>query len=135
MEFKLCYKSYAFKPTIKAMKQFKEATGLDLWATLSRYMLTFIENREKPVGELVASLSDVVDFVSASQLLHALAQAENGKIGIDEIQDAMFHAGIFPNDSESDFAEPYPFVMYQVSIMIQEYHAQLQTEKKREAGL
>ena len=132
MEFKLFYKSYDYKPSLKAMKQFKESTGKDLWATLLRFMVTFTNSRNggDSVAELLEKLSGVVDFVDAAQLFYALAKQENKSITIDEIEDAMFHAGILPSHDEHDYSEPYPFVLYQVALEVQEYHRTIASEKK-----
>ena len=132
MEFKLFYKSYDYKPSLAAIKQFKEATGLDLWASLIKYMVCFTESRKsgESIGDMMFKLSGVVDFVQASQLLYCMAKQSNSALSIDEIEDAMFHAGILPSETEGDLCEPYPIVIYKMALDVQEYHSSLSKEKK-----
>lgn len=133
MEFRLCYKSYAFKPSLKAMKEFKEATGLDLWSSLTKYMVEFnkLKSDGFSVGYILHELSKVLDFVTAAQLFYCLAKQENSRLSIDEIEDAMFNVGILPSEREHDLSEPYPFVLYKLSVDIHEYHSQLVGDSKK----
>ena len=132
MEFKLFYKTYNYKPSLKAMKQFKEATKKDLWSTLLKFMVTFSNSRNSgdSVAELLEKLSEVIDFIDAAQLFYALAKQENSTLTIDEVEDAMYHAGILPSTEEHDYSEPYPFVLYQVALEVQDYHRTIASEKK-----
>ncbi len=132
MEFKLFYKSYSYKPCLRAIKEFKESTGLDLWATLTEYVGVFAKCRQDgvSVSETMSRLAKVVSFVESAQLFYCLAKQESS-VSIDEIEDAMFHAGILPSEREHDMGEPYPFVLYLVAAEIQEYHAQLTKNAKK----
>ena len=132
MEFKLFYKSYDYKPSLAAIKQFKEATGLDLWSSLIKYMVCFTESRQQgeSVGGMIHKLAGVLDFVESAQLFYCLAKQSNAKLTIDEVEDAMFHAGILPSAEESGLCEPYPIIIYKIALEVQEYHATLATEKK-----
>lgn len=136
MHFKLAYKSYECKPSLAAMKSFKEATGLDLWSTLIRYMTVFVNASRtgETLDKTLAELSAVVDFVDAAQLFFCIAKQNNKSLTIDEIEDAMFHAGILKSDRADDMGEPYPFVMYQLALDVHNYHEQLaKTTKKSQA--
>ena len=132
MEFKLFYKSYNYKPSLSAVKQFKEATGNDLWSTLLRYMVAFTNSRKsgESVADTLSKLSDVVGFVESAQLFYCLAKQENKALTLSEIEDAMFHAGILPNQEDTDMCEPYPFVLYQIALDVITYHGTLSSEKK-----
>lgn len=134
MIFKLCYKSYEFKPTLAAMKQFKESTGLDLWATLIKFIATFSKGQKdnSPLGDRLHSLAQVLDFVDAAQLFYCLAKQSNSAVTIDEIEDAMFHVGILASDRDSDMSEPYPFVLYMLALDIYNYHEQLAKDTKKQ---
>ena len=135
MEFKLFYKSYDYKASINAVKQFKQATGEDLWSTLLRYMVTFTNSRKAgdSIADTLSKLSEVVGFVESAQLFYCLAKQESKTLTLDEIEDAMFHAGILPSQEEGDMCEPYPFVLYQIALDIITYHSTLSTEKKPSA--
>ncbi len=132
MDFKLFYKSYDFKPSLSAIKTFREATGLDLWASLIKYMVCFIDskNNKDSVGDMIFNLSKVLDWVQASQLLYCLAKQSNNAVTIEEIEDAMYHAGITPNNEDSDLCEPYPLIIYKIAVDVQEYHSSLSKQKK-----
>jgi hypothetical protein len=135
MEFKLFYKSYDYKPSLAAIKQFKEATGLDLWSSLIKYMVCFTQSRANSdsVGDMIHKLSSVLDFVQSAQLFYCLAKQSNSRLSIDEIEDAMFHAGILPSNEDTGLCEPYPIIMYKIALDVQEYHATLSNEKKPQA--
>ena len=132
MKFKLFYKEYEYKQNLKAIKQFKEATGLDLWSTLTSFMGVFLDCRSEDVSVSVTMkrLANIIGFVDAAQLFYCLAK-QDSSLSIDEIEDAMFHAGILSSDAEHDMREPYPFVIYQVCVDIHNYHAGLTKDEKK----
>jgi len=137
MDFKLFYKSYDYKPSLAAIKQFKEATGLDLWSSLIKYMVCFTESRSNgdSLGDMIYKLSTVLDFVQSAQLFYCLAKQSNSNLSIDEIEDAMFHAGILPSSADTGLCEPYPIILYSIALDVQGYHASLANEKKPLAHL
>lgn len=134
MHFKLFYKQYDYKPSLSAIKQFKEATGKDLWSSLIAYMGCYIRCTHKDSGmdvtQLLVELSKVLDFSDSAELFYAIGKQSNSALTIEEIEDGMYHAGIFPNIKETDKCEPYPFVMYQVALEVQKYHNSLAAKKK-----
>lgn len=132
MEFKLFYKTYTYKPNLKAIKQFKESTGLDLWATLTSFMGVFLGCRSDgdSTTETMRKLSEVIGFVDAAQLFYCLAK-QDSSITIDEIEDAMFHAGILPSERDGDISEPYPFVIYQICLDVHTYHSEIAKDQKK----
>lgn len=133
MHFKLCFKSYEYKPSLKSMKEFKEATGLDLWSSLAKYMVEFSKARLDgcSVSETLHRLAEVLDFVNCAQLFYCLAKQESKSLTINEIEDAMYNAGILPSERDDDMSEPYPFVMYALALQVQEYHNSLAKDLKK----
>lgn len=134
MEFKLFYKKYEYKPTLAAMRKFKDATGLDLWGTCAKYMDTYTNSRngkdQDSIQEAIYKLSKVLDFVNAAQFLYCLA-SQSSNVTIEEIEDAMYHSGILPSEREHDMSEPYPFVIYLVCTDIILEHVKLAESKKK----
>jgi len=132
MHFKLCYKKYEYKPSLKAIKEFKEATGLDMWGTLGKYMDAYLKcHAEKlSITDMLYELSKVIDFVDAAQLFYCLAKQSSG-VSIDEIEDAMFHAGILPTKIDNGMGEPYPIILYMVALDINKYHETVRAETKK----
>ncbi len=133
MDFKLCYKVYEYKPNLAAIKKFKEATGLDLWGVLSKYTSVFIQatRDNSGVSDMLHKLSEVLSFVDAAQLFYCLAKQCSNSVTIEEIEDAMFHAGIHASDSEHDMSEPYTIILYKVALDISKYHETLRAETKK----
>ena len=131
--FKLCYKEYEYKPSLKAIKDFKEATGLDMWGVLSKYMSTYLKCRAEgvPLTDMLNELAKVIDFVDSAVLFHCLAK-QSSSVSIDEIEDAMFHAGILPTEADSDMSEPYPMVIYMLALDINKYHETVRAETKKQ---
>ena len=133
MIFRLCFKDYKFKPSIKAMKDFKEATGKDLWSSLVAYMGTFTNSRasDDSVADTMAKLAQVLDFTDAAILFYCLAVQENKALQLAEIEDACFHAGILPSQRADDMSEPYPFVLYRLALDVQKYHVEETLDEKK----
>ena len=132
MDFKLCYKTYQFKPSLKAIKQFKESTGLDMWGVLSKYTTTFLKCSSDNLAttDILHKLSEVLGFVESAQLFYCLA-SQSSSVTIDEIEDAMFHAGILATNNDDDMSDPYPIILYKVAIDINKYHETVRAETKK----
>jgi len=134
MQFKLCYKSYGWKMSLDAMKQFKSKTGKDLWFTLVSFLEAYIENEGKPVLTLMKSLYNCVDFETASQILHVLAQQEDKSIELEQIQDAMYRVGWRPvEDENSEFIQPYPIVLFDIAKQIDKQFKEALGDVKKKA--
>jgi len=132
MKFNLCYKSYEFKMNLAAMKSFKEATGKDLWSTLTEFIYIYNTSRQKQEHTfvLMKRLSEVCDFIDSAHALHSMAKQCNSKLPIEEIEDAMFHAGWRPGEDMDSMNEPYGLVMFQVALSIDDYFKELSTKKR-----
>ena len=111
MQIKLCYKEYQAKMSLGAMKQFKDATGLDLWCTLMHFIEVYAETEKLTAVQRMRRLLEVCDFGTAAKLFHALIKAGGDSVGLDEIEDAMFRSGWLPNEVDNDLIEPWPLIM------------------------
>lgn len=130
MRFRLFFKDYDCKFNLKSMKQFEEATGKDLWPSLMLYIHTFSVNQDQGTLVLIDKLSKVLTFSEAAHAFHCLASQCNSKVTIEEIEDAMFHAGIRPSERHDDMSEPWPLIMYRLCIDIDNYHTKAIQAKK-----
>lgn len=101
--------------SLGAMKQFKQATGKDLWFSLLQFLEVFNDNRQKGALPLCRALYGIMDFETASRAFHCLVNGGGGKVPLIEIEDAMFRVGWLPNDEDGDFREPWPLVMAQLA--------------------
>jgi hypothetical protein len=108
---RLCYKEYPYKMSLGAMKQFKQATGKDLWCTLLQFMECYAESADQSLVARMRKLYEVVDFETASHIFHSLIRAEDKSIPLIEIEDAMFKVGWLPTERDGDMSEPWPFVL------------------------
>ena len=124
---KLCYKEYPCKMSLGAMKQFKQATGKDLWCTLLQFMECYALSEGEATLLRMRKLYEVIDFETAAQLFHALIRAENKSIPLDEIEDAMFKVGWLPTERPGDMSEPWPFVLVPLA---HEINKQFETDAK-----
>ena len=107
----LCYKQYPYKMSLAAMKQFKQATGKDLWCTLIQFLECWHDSAGKSQLTRARKAYEVVDFETASHVFHSLIQAEDKSIPLIEIEDAMFKVGWLPNDHTGNMSDPYPLVL------------------------
>ena len=134
MRFTLCYKEYPFKMSLGAMKQFKVATGKDLWHTLVAFLDEWMQGEGESVLKRCRRAYEVVDFVTAAELIHALVKAENKSVPIAEIEDAMFRVGWLPTDLENNNVNPYPLVLVSIAHQINdEFTLGVEQEKKSQA--
>ena len=129
---KLAYQEYDYKMSLAAMRQFKEATGKDLWHTLLSLIEAQADEIEKKSStlQLLAALSGVVDFDTGAEIFHSLLTDRGGKVRKDDIEDAMFRVGWLPSKTEDGMTEPYPLVILQIAVGV---NAQMQkrVQKKK----
>jgi len=112
---KLCYKEYSCKMSLGAMKQFKQATGKDLWCSLLQFMECYALSGEDSALVRIRKLYEVLDFETAAQLFHALIRAEDKSIPLEEVEDGMFKVGWLPSDRADNMSEPWPLVLVLLS--------------------
>ncbi len=120
MRFTLCYKEYPFKMTLGAMKQFKSATGKDLWHTLIAFLDDWMKSEQESTLTRCRGVYNTVDFATAAELFHALVKAEDKSIPIAEIEDGMFRVGWLPVDIENPSVNPYPLILVSIAHQINE---------------
>ena len=101
--------------SLGAMKQFKAATGKDLWCTLLQFMEVYAESGEQSIVVRMRKLYEIVDFETAAQLFYALIRAEDNSVPLQEIEDAMFKVGWLPTVRAGDMSEPWPLVLVPVA--------------------
>lgn len=131
MALKLCYKEYPYKMSLAAMKQFKQATGQDLWCTLLKFMECYALTKDDVLITRMRKLYETVDFDTAAQLFYSLVKAESKEIPIEEIEDAMFKVGWLPTDRPTDLSEPWPLMLVVIAHEINKEFEQEISEIKK----
>ena len=107
----LCYKHYPYKMSLAAMKQFKQATGKDLWCTLLQFLECWNDSKGDSPLTRCRKAYELVDFETASHVFHSMIQAEDKSIPLVEIEDAMFRLGWLPNERDGNMSDPWVLVM------------------------
>lgn len=133
MDFALYYKTYKYKATLAAKKQYFEATGNCLRGTIINYWSEFhrLTSEGASVGELVGELSKVLSEIEAAQLLYCLASQENSRLTLDEIEDGVDCSGIIPSSKAHANAEPFPIVVAKVCTDLVMYWDSLHDDVKK----
>ena len=121
MEINLCYKTYPFKISLAACKQFAEQSGTDLQYALLKYIEATADTKGMGAIERMAYLQSIFTFDIASKLLHSLIKQENKNIPLVEIQDAMFKVSWLPTEDDSVLCQPWPLVMIDVATQVNTY--------------
>mgnify|MGYP003634347077 CR=1 FL=1 len=114
MNFKLCYKEYDYKITWSAKREFKRETGRGLWSTLQGIFKVVRENSEGTTNDLMAAIGRHIDEVDGAILLWVLAKQCNSLLQLSEMADACDRAGWRPVSDDSEYAQPYTFVLYKM---------------------
>jgi hypothetical protein len=134
MRFTLCYKEYSFNMTLGAMKQFKDATGKDLWHTLLAFLDEWMASEGKSTLARCRAVYDAVDFETASELIHCLVKSEDKSIPLIEVEDAMFRVGWLPMDLDNQNVNPYPLILVSIAHDINKmFESELEAVKKSHA--
>ena len=118
MKFSLCYKDYEYKITWDAKREFKRETGRGLWSTLQGVMGVVHENRDGSVFNLMAAIGRHIDDVDGAILLWVLAKQCNSAVTLAEIADGCDRVGWRPVDGDSEYAQPYTYVIYAMLLEI-----------------
>ena len=117
--------------TLGAMKQFKSATGLDLWHTLISFLDEWMKSKDESTLTRCRIAYGAVGFDVAAELFYALVRAEDKSIPIAEIEDGMFRVGWLPNpDSDDAQCYPYPLILVDVAHQINAQFSEGIGEKK-----
>jgi hypothetical protein len=131
---KLCYKEYPYKMSLKACKVFFDQTGLDLQTVLMKYIVACSSTKGlTPMGRLV-HFSELYTRDIAARALHALISQEKDGISLDEIDDATYRVGWAVNEREDNYSEPWPIVMLQVALEINDYFGEAANVKKSDTS-
>lgn len=121
--------------SLGAIKQFKEATGLDLWCTLLTMIEISLETSDQKlsVASRMRAFYEACPFDVGAQAFHALIKAENKSIPLSEIEDAMFRVGWRATEREGDISEPWPLVLVTTAYKIDKFFEQLEDKHKKKA--
>ena len=132
---KLCYKEYDWKASNEACKSFFDKTGLDLQSVFGDY-ITACMNMQKDISlfEQMQIYSKLHSRKTASIALHCIIKEVDKNIPLDEIYDATYHVGWMLTDRPGDLSEPWPFVMLNTALEINDYF-NANIPKKKEADI
>jgi hypothetical protein len=120
--------------TLGAMKQFKDATGKDLWHTLIAFLDEWTKSEKESTLTRCRGVFNTVDFATAAELIHALVKAEDKSIPIAEIEDAMFRVGWLPVDLEDGNVNPYPLILVSIAHQVNSaFSVEIENLKKSHA--
>lgn len=121
--------------SLGAMKQFKDATGKDLWHTLLAFLDEWMKSEGKSPLARCRAVYDVVDFETAAELIHALVKAEDKSIPLAEIEDSMFRVGWLPVDLDNGKVNPYPLILVSIAHDVNKLFAsEIESVKKSHAA-
>ena len=132
--FKLCYKSYDCKLSLKASKEFKKETGEDLAFTLSRIIEAWDDSIGSNSRQRLNSIYSACDTELAARALHALVNGDGGRIPLEEIEDALFRVGVFPNEVDDEWSLPWPIVLVKIAQDIERDFKEDLPEKKTDTA-
>jgi hypothetical protein len=132
---KLCYKEYEWKASNEACKTFFDRTGLDLQTVFGDYIAACMSMPEGTgLFEQMQIYAKLYSRKTASIALHSIIKAVEKSIPIDEIYDATYKVGWVISDRPDDLSEPWPFVMLNAALEINEYF-NANVPKKKEADI
>lgn len=119
---KLAYINYPYKISIGAIKQFYDKTGLDLDSVLYEYLLAYREIPKDSDGfKVTALMLRVCPAIHAAELFHAIFQAKNSCVSLDEIQDGMAQVAGRYNPEADECSNPWPLVLVKLAYEVDEY--------------
>lgn len=118
---KLCYKEYEWKISNSACKYFFDKTGLDLQTVFGDYIASSIDANGKPLISRMLIFSKLYDRYTASLALYSIIKDSNDGISLSEIEDATFRVSWQLSDRPDELSEPWPIVMLETALEINEY--------------
>ena len=135
MEFKLCYKTYPFKISQGACKKFFEQTGLDLQTVFLTYICKFHDSQDLSTGNRLVELSNLYPRDVACKAMYHIIKEELDGISLAELHDASFRVGWVASENDDDKSEPWPLVMVDIGLQINDYFTEnLATKKSDTSG-
>ena len=120
---KLCYKEYPFKISLNACKVFHDQTKLDLQTVFMEYIAHCHKTTEMELTSRLVSFSNLYTRDIACKALHAIIDAASDGIPLSEIEDATFRVSWIANVRDDDISEPWPMVMLDAALQINDYFA------------
>jgi hypothetical protein len=130
---KLCYKDYEWKASNEACKSFFDKTKLDLQTVFGDYIVACMHMPEgTPLFEQMQIYAALHDRKTASIALHTLIKAGGDSSPIEEIYDATHRVGWLVSDRPDDLSEPWPFVMLNTALEMNDYFNSNIPKKKDE---
>lgn len=118
---KLCYKEYEWKLTQGACKSFFDKTGLDLYTVFADYLEASFDLVGKNLIGVMQTYSRLYPKKIADQAFHSIIYAANSDVKLNEIEDATYRVSWQLSERPDDLSEPWPVVMYQTSLAINDY--------------
>jgi len=118
---KLCYKEYEWKLTQGACKSFFDKTELDLYAVFGDYIDASLATQGQTLIGRMQTFSKLYSRDIANKAFHAIISAENPDVKLNEIEDATYRVSWQLSDRPDDLSEPWPIVMYQTALAINDY--------------
>jgi len=129
--FKLCYKEYEHKLSLKALKGFKKDTGEDLMFTLSKVLEVWADSEGMNIRGRINSIYSACDFELSAYAFYHLVKGSGKDIPFSEIEDSMFRVGIMPNKVDDAFCSPWTLVLVGLATEIEQDFLEGITEKKQ----
>jgi len=121
MMIKLCYKEYEWKLTQGACKSFFDKTGLDLYTVFGDYIDASFGLAGKNLIEVMQAYSKLYSRDIANKAFYSIINAANTDVKINEIEDATYRVSWQLSDRPDDLSEPWPIVMYNTALEINDY--------------
>jgi hypothetical protein len=118
---KLCYKEYPFKLSLKSCKVFFDQTGLDLQTVFMKYIAACSKTMEMSLMDRLVYFSELYTRDVACKALHSIISQENKNIPLAEIEDATFRVSWMATDNDDGLSEPWPLVMLDAALQINDY--------------
>lgn len=131
MNFSLCYKDYDYKVTWAAKREFKRETGRGLWSTIQGVMSVVHDNSDGSAFDLMSAIGKHIDDVDGAILLWVLAKQCNSALTLAEIADACDRVGWRPVSSDSNYAQPYTYVIYSILLDIDKMYEEEAIKAKK----
>jgi len=128
---KLCYKEYDYRLTAGAKKYFYDKTELDLATVFTDYIVAFINKRQDAGAfEQMQNYAKLHSRKTASLALYAIIKECDKNIPLEEIYDATCRVDWILSDRPDDLSEPWPFVMLNTALEINDYFNKNMPKKK-----
>jgi hypothetical protein len=118
---KLCYKEYDWKLSNEACKSFFDKTGLDLQTVFGSYIDACQETVDRSLISRMQILSKLYPRDVACKALHSIIKPVSDGVSLSEIEDGTYRVSWMISDRPDDLSEPWPFVMLNTALKINEY--------------